>query len=78
MATIFERCPKCGADNERNLFKVKIVDGKVWLFCSGTKACRWRIELTGLAAEIQNERSNFKMSHYPNAPHIAETAAIPI
>jgi hypothetical protein len=34
------------------MFKVKVVDGKVWLYCAATQACRWKIELTGLAARI--------------------------
>jgi len=48
----WEGCPRCKqAGKDRWLFKVRIADGKVWLCCSGTKACGWKIELTGSAAK---------------------------
>ena len=45
MGTEWERCPRCEQGPKPAwLFKVKIIDGKVWLYC-WLKSCGWRIEL---------------------------------
>jgi hypothetical protein len=50
---MWEACPRCkSTGKDRWLFKVKVVDGKVWLCCSGTQACGWKIEITGPAAQV--------------------------
>jgi hypothetical protein len=40
---------------DRWLFKIQLAAGKVWLCRSGTQACGWKTELTGLDAQAFHE-----------------------
>ena len=48
----WEPCPNCKDSKDRWLFKVRIENNQVWLFCSSTKACGWKIKLSGDAARV--------------------------
>jgi len=55
----WQGCPRCKeSGKDRWLFKIRLADGKVWLWCSGTQACGWKIEIAGAVAQVFQKQGN--------------------